>query len=357
MKILLVTSVYKSEAVGPARFARLLNDSSNLNVEVLTAGVNESKKIKNVALKYKWWQTKLKIYFSISQFHEKLLNLESNYDYIIFNNAMFAHNYKGNLPYLVMVNDEKLISLKPFLRFDFLRRSLHRRIEKSVVEASPKVIVNSDYIKRKLLRAYNVNPNIVYTLLKGISLKDKKFHYAHRELTQNIEVKVLFIKNDYLIGGLVELVEAIGLLKEFKFGLTIVGSESKELNHLSYSQNIKVANLGMIPNDQVIELMYDHDILCIPSRFEPLGVAVMEGLAVGIPTVTTGQGGLHEVTGNGKHVWECEPNNPNSIANQISKCISDRSQRIAKSEAGKKYVFEKFDFKNVINRLIEIIQK
>jgi len=357
MKILLVTSVFKPEAVGPARFARLLIGSLNLSVYVLTSGAEESEKVKNVGLQFKWWQRKLKIYFSISQLHKKLLEIESNYDFIIFNNSIFAHKYKGELPYLVMVNDEKLISLKPFLRFDFLRRSLHRRIEKSSVEAAPKIIVNSEYIKGKLLSAYNVDSSSVHTLLKGISLKDKKEHYVHRELIRSIEVKVLFVKNDYLIGGLIELVKALESLNEYKFDLTIAGSESKELNRLIYSDNIKVTVKGMIPNDQVIDLMYKQDILSIPSRFEPLGVAIMEGLAVGIPVVTTNQGGLPEVTNNGEFVWECEPNNSNSIANKILECIENPELRKSKSEEGRRFVRSKFNFETVEKRLLELVKR
>ena len=356
MKILLVTSVYKSEAVGPARFARLLVDSPNLNVEVLTSDVEESEKVKNVDLTFKWWQRKLKIYFSIPQFHSKLYEIESNYDFIIFNNAMFANQYKGNVPYLVMVNDEKLISLKLFLRFDFIRRSLHRRIERNAVESAPKIIVNSDYIKGKLLNAYNVNSRKVHTLLKGISLDNKKELYVQRELTPSNEVNVLFVKNDFIIGGLIELVEALGNLNEYKFALTIVGSESKELNRLRYSDNTKVIMTGMIPNEQVISLMYQQDILAIPSRFEPLGVAIMEGLAVGIPTVTTNQGGLPEVTNNGKNVWQCEPSNSASIASKILECIKNPEVRKSKSEEGREYVRTKFNFETVEKRLLEIIR-
>ena len=220
-----------------------------------------------------------------------------------------------------------------------------------------KIVVNSHYIGKKLVESYKVDPQNVHTLLKGISLKNKQRIYEHRDLSEDQVISILFVKNDYEIGGLLHLVDALGELKERQFKLTIIGPSNLKIRDLPNFKNIEVNINGMVLNDEVINAMYDHDILCIPSRFEPLGVAVMEGLAVGIPTVTTGQGGLHEVTESGKHVWECEPNNPNSIANQISKCISDRSGRVAKSIAGKKYVFEKFAFKNVIKRLLEIIHK
>lgn len=357
MKILLVTSVYKSEAVGPSRFARLLVSSPNVDVDILTPNVEESEKIHNVSLSYKWWQRKLKIYFSISQFQNRLHTIDTKYDCIIFNNAMFAYNYQGELPYITMVNDEKLIGLKPFLKFDFIRRLLHRRIEKRAVEISSKIIVNSDYIKGKLLDAYDVDSESVHTLLKGISLVDKKEIYRHRNLTKYEPIKILFVKNDFLIGGFVELIEALGSLSDYKFELTMVGSESKVLHRIRYKNNITLVIKGMLANDQVINLMYSNDILSIPSRFEPLGVAIMEGLAVGIPTVTTNQGGLSEVTNDGAYVWLCEPINSKSIASKVLECIENPEFRKLKSEEGRKFVRAKFNFEKVEQRLLEIIRQ
>ena len=357
MKILLVTSVFKSESVGPARFARLLKDSANLDVDILTSGIVESEKIRNVNLKFQWWQTKLKIYFSIPQFQESLRKIEKYYDFIIFNNAMFADKYNGNLPYIVMVNDEKLISLNAFFKFDFLRRVIHRKIEKRSVKAARKVVVNSNYIRTKLINTYEVNSNYVHTLLKGISLEGKEFAYRHRSFKYDERIKILFVKNDYLIGGLLELIEGLGNIEEYVFELTIVGSNCKALNRIQFPKNISPINKGMISNKKVVELMYKHDILAIPSRYEPLGVAIMEGLAVGIPVVTTNQGGLPEVTNNGEYVWQCKPNSAKSIASKIVECIESPELRNSKSLEGREYVRAKFEFENVVNNLITIIHK
>lgn len=356
MNILLITSVYKNEVVGPARFARLLESSSLIDVDILTANVEETDTLKSVNINYSWWQQKLKIYFSIAPFGKRINELKSDYDVLLFNSSVLADPRIMTSPYFVMVNDEKLASLKFRFNFDYFRRRLHQKIEKRAVLHAEKVIVNSNYLKNRIALRYNLRSDKICVLYKGISFENKKTDFQDNLTPQKNVVEILFVKNDYLLGGLTDLVEALGLLKGFAFKLTIVGTSRSVEKHLIKYPNVTYEILGFQSNDNVIASMYANDILCIPSRFEPLGVAVMEGLAVGIPTITTGAGGLPEVTSHGEYVWECEPNNPQSISRQLEDCITNSEARKEKSQKGKRYIQKKFGFNNVISNLKEILE-
>ncbi len=354
MKVLLVTSVYKNEVVGPARFARLLESSPLMDIDILTENVEETASLKSVDIKYAWWQKKLKIYFSINHFSKRILEMKDKYDVILYNSSVLADHHKIASPYIVMVNDEKLANLKFSFNFDFIRRSLHKGIEKKAVRNASKVIVNSNYLKYIIGDAYSVNYNKIHVLHKGISLEDKLSDF-NDNLSSRKPIDILFVKNDFNLGGLPDLIDALGKLEKYTFNLSIIGTSSRVLGCLVNHQNLTYKILGYQSNEDVIKAMYTNDLLCIPSRFEPLGVAIMEGLAVGVPTITTGVGGLSEVTNNGNFVWECKPNNPQSIAEQINGCISNPVLRKEKSQSGKIYIHNKFDFINVVERLKNII--
>lgn len=354
MKILLITSVYKNEVVGPARFARLLEESPQIDVDILTSNVIESNSLKSVNVKYKWWQKKLKIYFSVPHFFKRINELKNEYDIILYNSSVLVDSKCLNSHFVLMVNDEKLASLKFSFNFDYLRRLLHRRAEKNAVRHAHKVIVNSNYLKGKISTAYSINPNKIAVLYKGISLDNKQLKF-NDYISSEKPINILFVKNDFKLGGLLDLISALGMLEEKSFNLTIIGTSNKVNDYLESHQNINYNILGFQSNDEVVKAMYNHDILCIPARFEPLGVAVMEGLAVGIPTITTGVGGLPEVTGNGAYVWECEPNNPVSISKQIEACLTQSELRLEKSKKGRHHVHAFFDFKKVVTRLKEIL--
>ncbi len=354
MKILLITSVYKNEVVGPARFARLLESSPLIDVDILTSNVEESNTLKSVHIKYAWWQKKLKIYYSINHFSQKIMELKSQYDVLLFNSSILVDHQKVNAPYTVMVNDEKLASLKFSFKFDYLRRLLHRRIEKKSVQNAAKVIVNSHYLKGRISSAYSIDPAKIEVLHKGIALDNKLADYDDN-LASEETINVLFVKNDFNLGGLPDLISALGILTDYSFKLSIMGTDSSVNECLVQYPNLTYSIHGYQSNQAVVGAMYSNNILCIPSRFEPLGVAVMEGLAVGIPVVTTGVGGLPEVTDSGKDVWECKANNPQSIAEQIKECIVNPELRKEKSMTGKTRVHQAFDFKNLVERLLNII--
>ena len=150
MKILLITSVYKNEVVGPARFARLLESWAKIDVDILTYNVKETTSLKSVDIKYSWWQKKLKIYFSITPFSRRVNELKDKYDILLYNSSVLVDHKKIASPYIVMVNDEKLARLKFSFSFDFIRRLLHRGVEKKAVQNASK-----SYCKFELFKIYN----------------------------------------------------------------------------------------------------------------------------------------------------------------------------------------------------------
>ncbi|MDF1694538.1 MAG: glycosyltransferase family 4 protein [Saprospiraceae bacterium] len=356
MKVLLISSIYQNAVVGPARFAKLLESNSDIDAHILTSNVKETATCKSVSLDFKWWQKKLKNYFSIGPYTKRINELKSNYDFLIYNSSILVDPKRLDSSYIVMVNDEKLANVSFRFRFDYLRRLLHRKLEKRAVQKASKVIVNSDYMKTRIARTYQIPEHKMYTLYKGIDLKNKTKVFEDN-LSSTRPIQVLFVKNDYIIGGLLDLIKALKDLTEFNFELTILGTGEevhkviKPFDHVTY--NVK----GYTSNNTVIEEMYNHDILCIPARHEPLGVAVMEGLAVGIPTVTTNVGGLPEVTQNGEHVWPCNPGDPNDLARQLRKCIKNSTLRKEKSKHAKAFIHKTFGFDSVVTNLKSILSK
>ncbi|MES1944091.1 group 1 glycosyl transferase [Salinisphaera sp. PC39] len=64
--------------------------------------------------------------------------------------------------------------------------------------------------------------------------------------------------------------------------------ERESLGRLAESLGITtiVRFEGFLPFDQLVDTLVDCDISVLPSRFEGLGMAAIEAMALGIPTVT-----------------------------------------------------------------------
>jgi glycogen(starch) synthase len=63
-----------------------------------------------------------------------------------------------------------------------------------------------------------------------------------------------------------------------------------------------VGFLGYVSDGDLLRLYKCADVVCIPSLYEPFGIVALEGMAAGVPVVTSDTGGLtdfveHYVTG------------------------------------------------------------
>ncbi|MCW2558259.1 MAG: hypothetical protein JWP55_2223 [Mycobacterium sp.] len=64
----------------------------------------------------------------------------------------------------------------------------------------------------------------------------------------------------------------------------------------------RVHLIGWLPHPQVLEVLRSAHVLACPSRYEPVGLPVLEAMACGLPVVASAAGGMldtvvHEVTG------------------------------------------------------------
>ena len=95
--------------------------------------------------------------------------------------------------------------------------------------------------------------------------------------------------------------------------LKVAGDGVEKQNLINLAANLDISELisfsGWIDNDDVPEFLSSLDIVVIPSRFESesFGVAAVESLAMGKPTIVSNVGGLPEVVENNidqdHHKW------------------------------------------------------
>ncbi|MFH1328595.1 MAG: glycosyltransferase family 4 protein [Candidatus Bathyarchaeota archaeon] len=110
--------------------------------------------------------------------------------------------------------------------------------------------------------------------------------------------------------------------------------------------------LGFVPYWHFRELLNSFDIICLPSRNEPFGIALLEAWATGRPVVTTDVGGLGENIDNfinGVKVYT----NSDSVAWGINYLLNSPDLMKKLSEEGIKKVKE-FSKEKTIGRLVDI---
>ncbi|WP_417727188.1 exopolysaccharide biosynthesis GT4 family glycosyltransferase EpsE [Roseovarius sp.] len=100
--------------------------------------------------------------------------------------------------------------------------------------------------------------------------------------------------------------------------------------------------LGAISGAEVRRHLLDADVFVLASWHEPLGVAYMEAMACGVPTIGTDAGGVHELIDHGENGLLVPPKSPQVLAETIATLAADSSLCARMSKAGRARVVQSF---------------
>ncbi|MDZ7876475.1 MAG: glycosyltransferase family 4 protein [Saprospiraceae bacterium] len=363
MKILLCIGSYKTRVSGPAvvaeQFFSINESHSEHECHILTNDVDKSTdKVHKIDINY---PRKLGAFdFLICQFFYYraiiVLQKQFNFDIIVFGNVQ-----NSLLSRLLLLRSIKIIGIINDYLTANARLSMHvtrrrywffkyfvRFFEYVATHLVDMVIVCSDDLRQRIITAYGIKSEKIKTLPLGFDVQNIPFRKNDQPFKSPI--KLLFIKSNLVSGGMDILTTALTILTEYSFILTVIGApdfRKAEIEHLIEKYpDIHLRFLGFQSQNTVYQEMQNNDILCTPSRVESLGIANAEGLANGISVVSTREGGITEVLDYGKNGWLAEPENAKDLVDKLKECIeADPSLRAEKSQYGRLFVEQKFDYK------------
>ena len=116
------------------------------------------------------------------------------------------------------------------------------------------------------------------------------------------------------------------------------GYMREELQRLADREQVKdgVTFAGFVGDSDLAGALKSSAVVVVPSRFEPFGIIALEAMASGVPVVVSRVGGLGEIVEDGVDGVEAEPNDPASIAQAISRVLSDGALASRLAENGRK---------------------
>jgi glycosyltransferase involved in cell wall biosynthesis len=166
--------------------------------------------------------------------------------------------------------------------------------------------------------------------------------------------------------GHADLIEAIALLRQqgIPATLEIAGEDEqggtgyrKELESLIQRLNLadSVRLLGATSEQTIKTNLENAHIFALASLHEPLGVAIMEAMAMEVPVIVTGSGGVKELIEQGVDGLLVEPQAPQQLADAILKLLSDRQLAQKLGSAGRIKVIQQFHSKRSAETLVDLI--
>ncbi len=316
--------------------------------------------------------------FSPGSFFWLLKNVK-NYDVIILNGVwnfpFFASAvacWFHNVPYFVMPHGN-LYKETVELKSSWIKKLLLNVFVKSMLKKAKRVLFTtydelnkvSDFVKIKM-NAY-VIPNIVdsekFTNLPKYGLFRKRF---------NIPEDALIIIHYGRISkkkGINFIVESLPKIKE-KFPnvlLAVVGGDEegykKEIEYLAGVNKVtdNITFTGILNPDEGLEALVDSDIFVLPSLSENFGMAVVEAMLCGLPTIISDNVGIAKdvIKAKAGIVIPLETNNK-PLINAIETLLNDKSLRLNIGKAGRQFAIDQYDIPAVsvyIKELLSFLDK
>ena len=372
MKILICTSTFTSITHGPSKFVNLVLNSStfkeNTDLRILTEDISEE--IPNKI--YKYSQTYPRIIGAFWEygdnyiFYRKIKDISKDFqpDVIVFINTTLSYlsvkRLSKKFRFIGFINDDEALlngTQHKFLSKLWFHKKKARFLEKRGSRNLDHVVANSKHISNLIQKEYQIPTDKVSVLYKGVDTS--YFHFVEKKDIELAKpINILFIKSDYERGGLIILGEALSMLNMYKFRLLVCGlmNTDKARSELTQSPHVELEFVGAQTQEDVRSLMHQSDILCVPALREGLGVVNIEGLATGIPVVSTSAGGIVEVLGDGEFGWLARPDDAIDLARVLDLCMNSPEERLKKSLLGRAFVEERFDKEKMVAAFYEILE-
>jgi glycosyltransferase involved in cell wall biosynthesis len=367
MKIVLCTNVFEVVENGSVKFANLLLRINGLypehEIRILTEDVSAPRPYVHKVNFSRFWKTSILSQFArTGVYHHAAMQLRKDFpfDVLVYNNALVglwsAFRFRATIG---MINDDNnLIVSRHHLNLSRsrIRRYVFRSMEKAMTQKVEKIIVNSDYLKTQVANSYHVPLSKLHRMYKAVEIPEEVSD-GIIPLDSSAPIRILFVKSDYLRGGLFTLAKALSLLP-YQFILTIVGPNPADreavLCNVKKYPNITENFLGKIPQTSVQVLLKNSHIFCVPSHREALGVANLEAMAHGVPVVSTDVGGIPEVLDQGRCGWLVPPNDAVLLASALDECIRQPDLRAVKLRNARAQA-RRFDPHTMFGNFIDIL--
>ena len=151
------------------------------------------------------------------------------------------------------------------------------------------------------------------------------------------------------VKGIWEFVEAADRLRHTNAVFAVLGDDLRTEGRLRLDMEARVEALGLRDRFRFLgfrrdapELVQAFDIIAVPSRVEPFGLASLEAMAAARPVVASRVGGIPEVVRDDQDGILVPPYDPKSLADGIVRLLDQPQQRVMMGDRGRRRAEEVF---------------
>jgi glycosyltransferase involved in cell wall biosynthesis len=241
------------------------------------------------------------------------------------------------VPHFVFTDHTHLANLRaPGFDPAFLANKEWIATERQVYREADRVFVMGENSRASLLEQYGEEASHVHCVYGGPNTGTVPPPLDNEEYGNQT---ILFVGLDWERKGGPELVAAFTLLTPRlpRAQLRIAGA-APAISH----SNVEV--LGPVPVQRIAQLLAEASLLCLPSRYEPFGIAILEAFAQGVPAVVTRVGALPYLVTDRVTGRVVEQGDIPALAEALEEMLSDPAKCRLYGEAARRVAAERFNW-------------
>ncbi len=267
-----------------------------------------------------WTQKEIIRYTWEARFFMNKLLKDNDYDlchaFFTIPSGLVAYLKRKELPYIVSLRGSDVPGFNERFGFEYI---FLKPLIKKIWKEAEYVVANSQGLKELALKT---DPDRqILVIRNGIDISE--FTMANTD--DHKTTRIICVSRLIERKGIRYLIEAMKLLKDRDFFLTLVGEGIQEEELRELAEKLCVDHMicfkGYVEHDNIATLYMESDIFVLPSLNEGMSNAVLEAMACGLPVIVTDTGGTSElIDKNGRVIPKKDPQ---AIATALEKFIDE----------------------------------
>jgi glycosyltransferase involved in cell wall biosynthesis len=253
--------------------------------------------------------------------------------------------HRRRLPLVVSVHGGDL--------FYTAARSDHgKRVVSRVLGAAGAVLVNSDLTRAGVVEL-GVSPERVHIVYPGADLREPSGN-RHPDPT------LVTVANLEAHKSQADVIRALAALRDRYPTLSYLmvggGPDRPELETLAESLGVgdRIRFAGALPHEHALAELARCHIHVMPSRIDGFGVAHVEAMAAGLPTIGGAGTGAEDIAGAGEGALLVRPGDSSALVRTLDELLRDDARREQLGEEARKTVAERFSWETGGKLTVEI---
>lgn len=175
-------------------------------------------------------------------------------------------------------------------------------------------------------------------------------------------VRMVFLSNLLESKGILDLLEALVLLKQRGYGVVcdVVGAETAQINKARLQEEIgkrqlenMVSYQGALYGEAKAQELERAHLFVHPTKDDCFPLVLLEAMAHGLPCISTNEGAIRDIIDDGKTGLIAEKHNPQDLADKIALLLNDETLKKQMGEAARKKYQQEYTLQRFEQRFVE----